>query len=197
MHRQNKTKHKPENMRRNEQRFIKEVTRKMEKAGFKCIVKDDVFAIVKGDMPLQVSMCDIPGWGRRRVRFVLNFALEGMDKVKKSGLLSLASESNNHSEFTTTRFFNDHFTCRIETFVSSVKDFVREFEFASKELEEAYDALASNYPRFKDAYQEQPVRRPIGYLAHLEPNDFAEKNELYNKVAHIGYNFACEKRNEE
>lgn len=85
MHRQNKTKHKPENMRRNEQRFIKEVTRKMEKAGFKCIVKDDVFAIVKGDMPLQVSMCDIPGCGRRRVRFQLNFVLQEMDKVKKYG----------------------------------------------------------------------------------------------------------------
>ena len=180
-------------MRRNEQRFIKEVTRKMEKAGFKCIVKDDVFAIVKGDMPLQVSMCDIPGWGRRRVRFVLNFALEGMDKVKKSGLLSLASESNNHSEFTTTQFFNDHFTCRIETFVSSVKDFVREFEFASKELEETYDALANNYPRFREVYMEQPVRRPIGYLAHLHDDNYDEKSNACNKVAQSSCNFVCGK----
>lgn len=184
-------------MRRNEQRFIKEVTRKMEKAGFKCIVKDDVFAIVKGDMPLQVSMCDIPGWSRRRVRFQLNFVLQEMDKVKESGLLSLTSECNNHSVFTTTQFFHDHFTCRIETFVSSAKDFVREFEFASKELAETYDALMSNYPRFKEAYLEQPVRRPIGYMAHLNNDEFIEKDKVCNKVAYIDYNFACEKKNEE
>lgn len=184
---------KPKIMKRNEQRFIKEVTRKMNKAGFKCILKDDVFAIEKDELLLQVEMCDIPGWGRRRVRFMLNFAFEEMDKVKQAGLLSLTSECNNHNEYTTTQFFQDHFTCRIETFVSSAKDFVREFEFASKELGETYESLANNYPRFREVYKEQPVRRPIGYLASINNDDFTEKSNACNKVAQSSCNFVCGK----
>lgn len=180
-------------MKRNEQRFINEVTRRMNKAGFKCILKDDVFAIEKDELLLQVEMCDIPGWGRRRVRFMLNFAFEEMDKVKQAGLLSLTSECNNHSEYTTTQFFKDHFTCRIETFVSSAKDFIREFEFASKELGETYESLANNYPRFREVYMEQPVRRPIGYLAHLHDDNYDEKSNACNKVAQSSCNFVCGK----
>lgn len=180
-------------MRKNEQRFIKEVTRKMEKAGFKCIMKDGVFAVGNGDYFLQVNMCDIPGWGKRRVRFMLNFALKEMENVKKFGLLTLASECNNHSEFTTTQFFQDHFTCRIETFVSSAKDFVREFEFASKEIFDTYNTILDNYPRFQEAFKEQPKRRPIGYLANAYDDIPSIKEDVCNKIAQIGYIFVGEK----
>lgn len=148
-----------------EQRFIKMVSRKMTKAGFECKMTDDQFIVIKDGKPFVVEIWDTPSLGRRRVHFSLNFIIEEMDTVMPEALMWLASESNNSSDYTTMRLLRNHFSCCVETSVRSPKEFVREFGFAYKQIAFAYKDLFTNYNRIKNDFREEPVRRPIGFMA--------------------------------
>jgi hypothetical protein len=160
----------------------------MAKAGFECEVTDDGICVTKDGKPFEVKMWDVPGWGNRRVHFNLNFTFEDMDKVKPKGLMLLTSECNNHNEYSTTRFWGDHFSCCVETMVRSAKEFVREFGFAYKQIGNTYKGLAANYTYIKEMYMMQPECRPIGFLADRY---LAEKEKAYasKRVARKDYVF--------
>lgn len=147
------------------QRFMKMVSRKMAKAGIECRIENDSICVTKDGKPFEVMMWDAPGWGNRRVHFNLCFAFEEMDQVQPKGLMLLTSECNNHNEYSITRFWGDHFSCCVETMVRSAKEFVREFEFAYRQIGIAYNGLADNYPSVKERFVVQPKQRPIGFLA--------------------------------
>ena len=176
-----------------EQRFIKVVSRKMAKAGFECQMKDNHFIVIKDGMPFEVEMWNVPGWGKRRVHFNLSFACEGMEQVKIEGLMWLTSECNNHSDYTTTRFLRDHFSCCVETTVRTAKEFVREFAFASKQLGFTFQNLNANYSNIREKFADQPARRPIGFLADRYMAE-EEKNDACKLVAQTYSTFAAENK---
>lgn len=175
-----------------EQRFIKMVSRRMTKAGFECKMVDGHFIVIKDGQPFEVEMWNTPGWGRRRVHFNLSFAFEDMDKVMPEALMWLASESNNNSDYTTTRLLRDHFSCCVETSVRNAKEFVREFGFAYWQIGNAYKDLVSNYARIKNTFREQPVR-PIGFLADRYLAELEKENEC-KLVAQTYTTFAGENK---
>lgn len=148
-----------------EQRFINAVSRRMSKAGFECQVTEDHFVVMKNGKPFEVKIWDAPGWGKRRVHFNMSFAFDDMDKVQTQGLMWLTLECNNHSDYTTTRFWNDHFSCCVETTLRSAKEFVREFEFAYSQIGDTFKSLTANYHNIKQQFAVEPKRCPIGFLA--------------------------------
>ena len=160
-----------------EQRFFRVVSRRMAKAGFECKMADNHFIVIKDGQPFEVEMWDTPGWGRRRVHFNLSFAFDDMDKVMPEGLMWLASESNNHSDYTTTRLLRNRFTCCVETSVRSAKEFVREFVFAYKQIGITYMDLTINYNRIKEEFREPTVPRPIGFLVDRYMDEVAKMYE--------------------
>ena len=164
------------NMKR-EQRFIKMVSRRMTKAGFECKMMEGHFIVIKDGKPFEVEMWNTPGWGRRRVHFNLSFAFEDMGEVMPEALMWLVSENNNISDYTTTRFLRDHFSCCVETSVRTAKEFVREFDFAYWQIGNAYKDLAANYGKIKEKFREEPVRRPIGFLADRYMAELEKDNE--------------------
>jgi hypothetical protein len=176
------------NMKR-EQRFIKMVSRRMTKAGFECKMMEGHFIVIKDGKPFEVEMWNTPGWGRRRVHFNLSFAFEDMGEVMPEALMWLASESNNHSDYATMRLLRDHFSCCVETSVRTAKEFVREFDFAYWQIGNAYKDLAANYGKIKEKFREEPVRRPIGFLADRYMAE-EEKNEACKLVARTYATFA-------
>ena len=175
------------------QRFIKVISRRMTKAGFECKMLDNHFIVIKDGRPFEVEIWDIPGWGRRRVHFNLSFAFNDMDKVMPEGLMWLASESNNHSAYTTTRLLRDHFSCCVETSMCSAKEFMREFVFAYKQIGITYKDLTTNYNRIKEEFREPPVPRPIGFLADRYMDEVAKMYEC-ELVAQTYITFADENK---
>ncbi len=171
------TETKNKQIMKREQRFIKVITRKMTKAGFECKMKDGRFIMIKDGKPFEIEMWETPGWGRRRVHFNLSFALEEMSNVKSEALMWLATESNNHSDYTVTRLSSDHFSCSVETTVRSAKEFAREFGFAYKQIGITCKNLIANYDRIKDEFRVPPVHRPIGYLADRYMEEEKKLNE--------------------
>lgn len=176
------------NMKR-EQRFIKMVSRRMTKAGFECKMVEDHFIVIKDGKPFEVEMWNTPGWGKRRVHFHLTFAFEDMGKVMPEALMWLVSESNNHNDYATTRLLRDHFSCCVETSVRTAKEFVREFGFAYWQIGNAYQDLVANCNKIKNEFWEQPVRRPIGFLADRYMEE-AEKMNACKLVAQSYTTFA-------
>lgn len=176
-----------------EQRFVKVVRRRMARAGFDCKMLDNHIIVIKEGKPFEVEMWDTPGWGRRRVHFNLSFAFDEMDKVMPEGLMWLVSESNNHSNYTTTRLLRDHFSCYVETLVHSPKEFVREFGFAYRQIGITYKDLATNYNRIKDEFREPLVPRPIGFLADRYMDEVAKMYEC-DLVAQTYTTFADENK---
>ena len=160
-----------------EQRFIKVVTRRMTKAGFECKMMDNHFIVIKDGKPFEVEMWNTPGWMKRRVHFNLNFAFDDMDQVMPEGLMWLTSECNNHSDYTTTRLLRDHFSCCVETTVRSAREFVQEFGFAFKQIENTYKGMVMNYSKIKNEFREQPAPRPIGFLADRYMEEAKNLNE--------------------
>lgn len=179
--------------KKREQRFIKVVSHRMTKAGFECKMVDNHFIVIKDGRPFEVEMWDIPGWGRRRVHFNLSFAFNDMDKVMPEGLMWLASESNNHSAYTTTRLLQNHFTCCVETSVRSTKEFMREFGFAYRQIGIAYMDLTTNYNKIKVEFREQSAPRPIGFLADRYIDEVAKMYEC-ELVAQTYTTFADENK---
>lgn len=178
-----------------QQRFIKLVSRRMDKAGFECSIQDNQFFITKDGKPFEVKIGDAPGWGNHRVHFNLCFAFEDMDKVQQQGLTWLVSECNNHSDYAITRFWDDHFSCCMETTVRSAKDFVREFCFAYKQIGITFQNLSANYANIMEQYWMQPERRPIGFLADRYMSE-KEKSEACKLVAQTNNTFANENKTE-
>ena len=146
----------------------------MAKSGFECKMVDDHFIVIKDGKPFEVKMWNTPGWGRRRVHFNLSFAFKDMGKVRPEALMWLASESNNHSDYAITHFWNDHFSCCVETSVRTAKEFEREFCFAYKQIGITYKNLSANYSRIKDQFR---VRRPIGFMADRDMEEMKKENE--------------------
>ena len=180
------------NMKR-EQRFMKAISRQLTKAGMECRMEDRSFVIFKNGEPFMVKIWNAPGLGKRRVHFYLNFAFEDMGKVEPQGLMWLALECNNQSDYTTTHLWADHFSCCVETTLRSPKEFVREFEFAYLQIGNTYKNLAENYNDIKRQFIVQPKRRPIGFLADRYQTD-EEKNEECKLVAQSEPNFADESK---
>ena len=143
---------------------MKMVSRRMAKFGFECKITDNHFVVIKDGKPFEVQIWDVPGWGKRRVHFNLNFAFESMDQIMPEALLWLSSECNNHSDYTKTRLLQDHFSCCVETTVRSTKEFVREFGFAYKQIVTTFKDLSANYSKIKQEFRE-PEYRPVGFLA--------------------------------
>ena len=157
---------KPNNMSmKRDQRFMSAICAKMNKAGYNAKVEDGLLVISDDEKEFVVEMWNIGRLGKRRVHFNLPFAMDGMDTMDALGLAALASECNNHADFTTVQFLSDHFLCRLESIVRTPKEFVREFGFAYKMIGQAYMTLAKNYPTFHEHFKKEEPRRPIGFLA--------------------------------
>ena len=184
-------KHNNRNIRK-EQRFKKEVIRRMTKAGFECDMQDNHFIITKDGKPFEVQFLDAEGWRKRRVHFHLNFALEGMDKVQPQGLMWLTSECNNHSDYTTTHLWSDHFSCRVETTVRSAKEFIHEFDFAYEQIGITFNNLAANFSNIQEQFKLQPERRRIGFLADRYQDE--ENLDACKLVAQTNNTFANENK---
>ena len=90
---------------------------------------------------------------------------QDIDKLSNEGAAILVSACNNHMEYTTMQFVNGHFACYVTTFVGSDKDFVREFNFAYKQIGNTVESLLANYPAIMKRYTAPTVRRPVGFLA--------------------------------
>ena len=88
-----------------------------------------------------------------------------MDKLSNEGAAILVSACNNHMEYTTMQFINGHFACYVTTFVGSDKDFVREFNFAYKQIGDTVESLLANYPAIMKRYTAPTAQRHIGFLA--------------------------------
>ena len=171
-------------------RFMNAICAKMNKAGYSAKVEDGLLVIGDGEKDFIVEMWDIGRMGKRRVHFNLQFAMDGMDTMDALGLAALASECNNHADFTTIQFLSDHFLCRLESVVRTPKEFVREFGFAYKMIGQSYMTLAKNYPMFHEHFKKEEARRPIGFLAdRYMPQE--ESPEPRNSLAHKGCIFAA------
>ena len=177
---------------RKEQGFKKEVIRRMTKAGFECDMQGNHFVITKDGKPFEVRFHGAEGWRKYRVHFHLSFALEGMEKVQPQGLIWLTSECNNHSDYTTTHLWSDHFSCRVETTVRSLKEFVREFDFAYKQIDITFNNLAANFSNIQEQFRLQPERRRIGFLADRYQDE--ENIEACKLVAQTNNTFANENK---
>ena len=66
--------------------------------------------------------------------------------------------------------------------VRSAKEFVREFEFAYRQIGIAYNGLADNYSSVKVRFVVQPKQRPIGFLADQYMAE-KEKSETCKLIA--------------
>ena len=180
------------NMKR-QQRFIKVLSRKMAKAGFECQMSDNHFVVSKEGKPFEIRIGKALNWGRRRVHFSLEFALQDMDKVQQQGLMWLTSECNNHSDYTTTHLWNDHFSCCVVSSIRSAKDFLREFDFAYEQIGITFNNLVANYPNIQEQFQLQPERRRIGFLADRYQDE--DNLETCKLVARTNITFANEMQN--
>lgn len=163
--------------------FIKEVCDKLTKAGFNCTMMNELLVISMEEKNFEVRVWKTPGWGKHRVHFQFQFSFEGMELVEPKGLMWLVSEINNHSEYSTTYYCGDHFSCRVETSIRSSKEFVQEFDFAYKQIGRTFANMANNYPTFQEKFKVQPLHRPIGYLAGFKKEFVNKENETCGFVA--------------
>ncbi len=173
-----------------EQRFIKSVIRRLGKVGFECHEELDLLKIKKGEKIFEAEIQRDEHSGKHRVQFYYEFTFESMERLTKDGLLNLASESNNHSPYTTTHFWDDSFSCRVETLVGSSKEFVAELDFAIRQIGETHRAMEESYPMFQCIFLKQPERRPIGFLTDRYHEE--EKREMYKLAAQARPTFANE-----
>ncbi len=180
--------------KKRQQRFIKVLSRKMAKAGFECQMSDNHFVVSKEGKPFEIRIGKALNWGRRRVHFSLDFALQDMDKVQQQGLMWLTSECNNHSDYTTTHLWNDHFSCCVVSSIRSAKEFLHEFDFAYEQIGITFNNLVANYPNIKEQFQLQPERRRIGFLADRYQDE--DNLEMCKLVARTNITFANENKTE-
>lgn len=99
--------------------------------------------------------------GLKRVHFMFNFAPKSIDAVLPEGWAVLAAECNANYDYTTVKFYGDHFCCMVETSVKSTKDFLNEYQFAIDKINETIRGLEANAPRVADQF---PARRRAGFV---------------------------------
>lgn len=168
---------------RTKESFLKGVCAKMAKSGHKCVLKaEDILAISTERGTVFAQMWDTPDKGRRRIHFIQELMIQGMENLSREGAAVLVSECNNNTNYTTMQFEDGHFACVVATFVGSDSDFVREFSFAYKQIAETFKVIAANYPAIMKQYTIKTERRPIGFLANRYMAE-EEKSDMCKLVA--------------
>lgn len=152
-------------------RFLKLAARKLGKLGYEVKSGNGRLMINKDDKRFMASLWNANGSRDCRVLFQEDFSLEGMDKIQAVGVFYMVSECNNHNKHTTMHVLDDTFSCSMSTVVRSTGDFVREFEFASQQIDHVIDELKDNYPMFQKRFVEMPKERPIGFLVDRFPTE--------------------------
>ena len=163
--------------------FIKSVCANMNKNGHKCVLKaENVFVISTERGCVFAQMWDMPEKGRKRIHFIQELMIQGMENLSNEGAAILVSKCNNNMDYTTMQFEDGHFACVVATFVCSDTDFVREFNFAYKQIGDTFNMVAANYPAIMKQYMVKTERRPIGFMAERYMAE-KEKNEACKLVA--------------
>lgn len=176
--------------------FIKGVCAKMAKSGHKCVLKtENLFVINTERGSVFAQMWETPDKGRRRIHFIQEIMIQGMENLSNEGAAILVSECNNNMDYTTMQFEDGHFACVVVTFVGSDSDFVREFNFAFKQIGDTLKVLAANYPAIMKQYNVRSERRPIGFLAERYMAE-KEKTGICKLVAQTYSTFAAENNNQ-
>ena len=152
--------------KRTRKNFIKNVCDRMAKSGHECVLQEENLLVIKTERgAVFAQMWDTPDKGRRRIHFFQELVVQGVENLSAEGAAVLVSLCNNNTDYTTMQFEDGHFACVIATFVGSDKDFVREFNFAFKQLGDTFKAFAANLPAIMKMYKSSSNRRPIGFLA--------------------------------
>lgn len=163
--------------------FIKGVCAKMGQSGRKCVRKAEDLLVISTDRgSVFAQMWDTPDRGRKRIHFIQEIMIQGMENLSNEGAAVLVSECNNNMNYSTMQYEDGHFACVVVTFVGSDSDFVREFDFAYKQIGDTLKTLMANYPMVLKQYMVKSERRPIGFLADRYKAG-EEKNEACKLVA--------------
>lgn len=137
------------------------VERINEVEGLQCMMDEESIIIKQGDTVLQAQLIERPERGSMRVHFMCNFAPQSINDVMPEGWAILVAECNKNYDYTTVKYYGDHFCCQVETTVRTIKDFVREYKFALDQITETLGGLLSNAPIVEQQYPIQ--RNRIGF----------------------------------
>lgn len=133
----------------------------LRKRGLSCSRVDDGFLVKRGEFTVKAKLWGNDARGLKRVHFMFNFAPQKLDSVLPEGWAVLAAECNANYDYTTVKFYGDHFCCMVETSVKSTKDFLNEYRFAIDKINETLKGMEANAKRVAEQF---PARRRAGFV---------------------------------
>ena len=156
----------------------RKIRKRFDERGFKNWVQDNVLFVTRNDQTFHLHLRDMQNMRMKRLYFVYDFGIEGMDEVSDEGWAVGANCLNARNRRVAFVSYTDSFSCSYATAISNPKDVIAEFDAAYSLIGAVIDDFNNLCPQLKRDYpNEARGNHGIGFVQSNEPF-VAEKDEI-------------------